>query len=537
MYVAMVTFVYWNEKKKAHKLQLFLDKYPIVKLHLTTKSELENQADIEEYLNGFVTEAFLVKVLEGKGLMSPPVFSSSDDEDDDESSPHSIEEGRKTSKKDKRKVKNSNHLANSKEDASDRDGLLLRSAKSSKSPKRSKTTKDNRPLRDLEEDSYDGSSSQKFRKLHIETNQRPNPFDRDELKDLYTNNEENVSDSQELFSDVDGEPSSGGGFGVFRDDIESFDPYQQRMTALQRIGDQIHAMFTKPIREILKFLVPSLYNDKQSEMNLFNIFINRIWPECNKFLSYQEPTGDRGSISGLAGLTGSYSGGDSYVSPTFNQNKHVHRVVNAISLTTMLATDSSMVGNTNNSSHIGKQRVTRLAPSNQTMASSANSNSSNTSSRSNSFANIPALGEEANQNLANTSAAVPVGASNVYRPIDGYDQEYEEVHMRVPIWRVFIVIVVCVLFISIFASGIVYFGEALTSLLGMNSSTMGATLVAMGSEVRQIGVSLLANDHNSSCMSLSFYHFSDPRYNFGNCFSKEWISRWCNSWGNRQSSN
>lgn len=55
---------------------------------------------------------------------------------------------------------------------------------------------------------------------------------------------------------------------------------------------------------------------------------------------------------------------------------------------------------------------------------------------------------------------------------------------HVPVWRAFLVFFTCIFHVGVLASVIVSLCEVLVRVIGVDSSTLGATLVALGSEVR-----------------------------------------------------
>jgi Ca2+/Na+ antiporter len=60
--------------------------------------------------------------------------------------------------------------------------------------------------------------------------------------------------------------------------------------------------------------------------------------------------------------------------------------------------------------------------------------------------------------------------------------EEEAIHL-VPVWRALLVVLFCIFCISVFASIIIFASESLIKSMGVDTSKMGVTLVAFGSEV------------------------------------------------------
>jgi Ca2+/Na+ antiporter len=64
------------------------------------------------------------------------------------------------------------------------------------------------------------------------------------------------------------------------------------------------------------------------------------------------------------------------------------------------------------------------------------------------------------------------------------DEAYAYPNSYVPLWRAVACLIVCLFYVGLLASAIVQLCEKLSHLVGVGGSTVGATLVALGSEVR-----------------------------------------------------
>ncbi len=97
---------------------------------------------------------------------------------------------------------------------------------------------------------------------------------------------------------------------------------------------------------------------------------------------------------------------------------------------------------------------------------------------------INRAGDEESESLLTTPSA-RLSKSGSGSPLGSDGGNEDDHHLRVPLNRVFLVVGVCILCISIAASVIVFASESLIRSLGLDISTMGVTLVAFGSEVRR----------------------------------------------------
>lgn len=97
---------------------------------------------------------------------------------------------------------------------------------------------------------------------------------------------------------------------------------------------------------------------------------------------------------------------------------------------------------------------------------------------------INRTGDEESESLLKTPSA-RLSKSGSGSPLGSEGGNEDDHHLRVPLNRVFLVVGVCILCISIAASVIVFASESLIRSLGLDISTMGVTLVAFGSEVRR----------------------------------------------------
>jgi Ca2+/Na+ antiporter len=66
------------------------------------------------------------------------------------------------------------------------------------------------------------------------------------------------------------------------------------------------------------------------------------------------------------------------------------------------------------------------------------------------------------------------------------DEAYAYPNSYVPLWRAVACLLVCLFYVGLLASAIVQLCEKLSHLVGVGGSTVGATLVALGSEVRTL---------------------------------------------------
>jgi Ca2+/Na+ antiporter len=87
-------------------------------------------------------------------------------------------------------------------------------------------------------------------------------------------------------------------------------------------------------------------------------------------------------------------------------------------------------------------------------------------------------------------------------------------HSYVPLWRAVACLIVCLFYVGLLASAIVQLCEKLSHLVGVGGSTVGATLVALGSEVRTL--------YRTFCLFYLFIYFFFSFFfsYFFSCFRK-----------------
>lgn len=235
------------------------------------------------------------------------------------------------------------------------------------------------------------------------------------------------------------------------EDVDDANPLKRSKNRFyERLFHHFHHIVSTPIREVLKILIPTLEHEFESNSyNLFNYFYFQYFIKSTLYTT-----------------VGTYF---------------------AVPTTAPSATPSTSIRN-RRSPVMGKGK--KPSTGNQSDLRRSNSPSYPTSptvvapsvspprSPVNEFDGTPQKEDDPELQSNNL-----VEAENEEEEADGGDDDSGIDHESIPVWRAFLVVFVCIVGISISASAIVYASESLMKGVGIDSSVMGVTLVAFGSEV------------------------------------------------------
>jgi Ca2+/Na+ antiporter len=301
-------------------------------------------------------------------------------------------------------------------------------------------------------------------------------------------------------------------FVVQEEDVEDAAPISRSANRFfERLFEQIQALISKPVRDFLKMLIPTLENDPNAttNFNLFNFVYFSIYVSSSQS-SYQlispniVPATAAGMKSSNTSSANSKINNNSKIGITSSPKKQTSsaKMKESTDTTAPISSDQMNSGSNNsdnNNSNNNYQTTDTVSDNNNSNNSAVTKNdiemakivTGGNSKKSRSNKTTVASSKKTGSRKAGGEEKVILEADIEEGELEEEDNNGEEddalsidSENKIPLWRAFLVVFTCIFGISCSASMIVFASESLIQGLGVDTSKMGVTLVAFGSEVR-----------------------------------------------------
>jgi Ca2+/Na+ antiporter len=284
-------------------------------------------------------------------------------------------------------------------------------------------------------------------------------------------------------------------FVVQEEDVEDAAPISRSANRFfERLFEQIQAVISKPVRDFLKMLIPTLENDPNAttNFNLFNFVYFSIYVSSSQS-SYQliSPNIAPATAAGMKSSSGSAN--------SKNKQTSSAKMKESTDTTAPISSDQMNTGNNNSDNNNSNNNYQNTVPdgSNNNSNNSAvtkndiemaNTNTGNNSKKSRSNKSTKKTGSRRAGGTGEEKVILEeddIEEGELEEEGNGEDDDALSVDSenKIPLWRAFLVVFTCIFGISCSASMIVFASESLIQGLGVDTSKMGVTLVAFGSEV------------------------------------------------------